>query len=181
MRKTDKCLVCLEKYSIKENGEITNNKSGKTMKAYINKGYYKVNLHVNGVKEVVLLHRMLGFAFIPNPENKKFMNHKDGNKLNNDLTNLEWVTQSENAKHAWDTGLNKTGRESIRKVGLSNKGKASHKTKKVINTETGEIFESSKVIAEKTGIKYPYINQLLNGKRSNNTPYRYYLSSTFQK
>ena len=47
-----------------------------------------------------LLHRLAAFEFIPNPLNKPFVNHKDGNKLNNHIDNLEWVTASENTKHA---------------------------------------------------------------------------------
>lgn len=51
------------------------------------------------------LHRMLAVHFIPNPKNKPQVNHIDGDKLNNSLENLEWVTKSENMRHAFDTGL----------------------------------------------------------------------------
>ncbi len=50
-------------------------------------------------------HRLMGLAYLPNPENKRTINHIDGNKLNNNLTNLEWSTHAENCQHAHDTGL----------------------------------------------------------------------------
>lgn len=51
------------------------------------------------------IHRLLGLAWIPNNDNKQIINHKDGNKLNLDLSNLEWSTYSENNKHAFDNNL----------------------------------------------------------------------------
>lgn len=56
-------------------------------------------------KKNFLLHRLLAESFIPNQENKPYVNHKDGNKLNNNLSNLEWVTAKENSQHAWDNRL----------------------------------------------------------------------------
>ena len=68
-------------------------------------GYLKVRLHENGKSKAFFIHRLISIAFIPNPENKPQVNHKDGIKDNNIVYNLEWVTASEQRQHAYDTGL----------------------------------------------------------------------------
>ena len=69
-------------------------------------GYFYVNLYENGkFSKTLKIHRMVAAAFVPNPENKPDVNHKDGNKQNNLPDNLEWVTESENVIHAFATGL----------------------------------------------------------------------------
>ena len=68
-------------------------------------GYKKVELVKNGKKKSYKVHRLVAMAFIDNPENKPEVNHIDGNKINNHVDNLEWVTSSENSIHAYKTGL----------------------------------------------------------------------------
>ena len=85
--------------------------NGKVLKLTFKEGFYPVlNLRIKGQKNARLLHRLLANAFIPNPENKPQINHKDGNKWNYNLDNLEWVTDKENKQHAHKTGLIKIPR-----------------------------------------------------------------------
>lgn len=70
-------------------------------------GYLLVNLRLNNKSKSKRVHRLVAQAFIPNPDNKPQVNHIDGDKQNNKIENLEWVTPLENNKHAWDTGLKK--------------------------------------------------------------------------
>lgn len=69
------------------------------------KGYKKVVLQNKSIKKTIKVHRLVADGFIENPGNKPCVNHKDGDKTNNNITNLEWVTYSENTIHAWKTGL----------------------------------------------------------------------------
>lgn len=68
-------------------------------------GYEMVTLCKESKSFNASVHRLVAEAFIPNPNNKATVNHVDGNKLNNDISNLEWSTQSENNFHAYKTGL----------------------------------------------------------------------------
>ncbi len=68
-------------------------------------GYLIIVLNKNSKHHSYSIHRLVAQAFIPNPKDKPQVNHKDGNKLNNNVENLEWTTRSENQKHAYKLGL----------------------------------------------------------------------------
>jgi len=73
-------------------------------------GYLGVSLHKNGKSKLVPIHRILAETFIANPNGLRYVNHKDGNKENNALDNLEWCSQSENIIHAYRSGLASRGK-----------------------------------------------------------------------
>lgn len=89
-------------------GTVKSLKTGKEFKQSINEfGYKNVSVPTGekGKTYKRKVHRLVAQTFIPNPENKREVNHIDGNKLNNHVSNLEWVTSKENKTHAWDNGL----------------------------------------------------------------------------
>jgi len=90
-------------YKINSLGKIISPKGCVLIQCVV-KGYCKVSLK-NIQRKLVFVHRILAQTFIPNIENKPCINHMDGNKTNNSLENLEWVTHQENSKHAINLGL----------------------------------------------------------------------------
>lgn len=95
-------------YLISNYGRLKNKKKNKLLKGEITKyGYLRYHITINKKLYHVSAHRLVAKAFIPNPKNKPEVNHKDGNKLNNCITNLEWCTNLYNQQHAWKNGLHK--------------------------------------------------------------------------
>ena len=96
-------------YIITQDARVFNIKTEKELKPFVIKkcGYLAVNIQLGkrGKYKTMTIHRLLGLAWIPNNDNKQIINHKDGDKLNLDLSNLEWSTYSENNKHAFDNNL----------------------------------------------------------------------------
>lgn len=131
--------------------------SGKRVSTRVNNcGYEEVRLVKNGVVKSTFVHILLAIAFIANPGQKPEINHKNGNKLDNSLDNLEWVTHAENMQHAYRIGLIKP------------------KAKKVEDKTTGIIYSSANEAAKAFGIKTNTLRNYLNGNISKNpTPLDY--------
>lgn len=103
-------IVELYGYSIREDGVILGRRGNPLSPSDNGRGYLIVSLLYNGRRIVKAVHRLLAEAFIPNPEGLSDVNHIDGNKRNNALSNLEWVTHGENIAHAFKHNLrNATG------------------------------------------------------------------------
>lgn len=98
-------VYSLDRISTGKNGFQKN--KGKILKPINNKktGYQSINLSKNGKGKKTRLHRIVAFAFLLNPENKPYVNHKDADKHNNAVSNLEWCTHEENTLHAMENDL----------------------------------------------------------------------------
>lgn len=98
-----------ERYIINSVGIIYDIKTKRNICQWVdNVGYYQCNLYdENNKKYYKRVHRLVAETFIPNPNNYQQVNHKDGNKRNNNVDNLEWTTNSKNTQHGYDNNLYK--------------------------------------------------------------------------
>lgn len=150
-----------ENYSINEKGEIKNNITKKILSPSINKdsGYYQIDLWKDNKSKKYTLHRLVANNFIPNLENKPTVDHIDGNRLNNDISNLRWATYSEQNSRFNTFGVRS---EKI----------------KVINVNGEElIFNRIKDVAEHFNCNISNISQMLKkgtfGKRGKTRNYKF--------
>lgn len=108
-------------YEVSDTGLVRIIKNKKILKQPLHKdGYYRVRLHKHGKQKSFMAHRLVALNFIDLKDGKYFINHIDGNKINNHISNLEWCTRLENASHALSLNLYSTGVSSGRaKLSLS--------------------------------------------------------------
>lgn len=123
------------------------------------KGYHRINITVNRVSKTYKVHREVAKAFIPNLDNLPQVNHKDGNKDNNSVSNLEWVTNQQNAHHAIENGLWKSVFEGAMQENESRK-------KAVIGICGAETMRFESVADAERYIGSRHISDVLKGKRS---------------
>ena len=95
---------------------IINGKYHKLHKFVDNVGYYQTVFRINGKRIYVRVHRLIAEALVPNPDNLPMVNHIDGNKLNNDPSNLEWCTNSHNTQEAYNKGLYRSRRCPVKAI-----------------------------------------------------------------
>lgn len=123
---------------------------------YHYKGYVKIHLSKNQRYKTFFVHRLVALTYIPNPENKLFVNHKNGIKHDNRVENLEWVTAKENSRHSFDVLKKRTGEDNV-KSKLKNKD-----IPKIREMYKNKI--SVKAIAKKYKVKDNAISNIIKGK-----------------
>lgn len=167
-------------YQINQFGEIRTLKDSPKLKKYdvlkpqISKrnGYVYQMLYKNGKEKLLRVHRLVAMAFLPNPNNLPQVNHKDGNKQNNSVDNLEWCEQSDNMKHAYKNGLQIPSENQRKAIINTNK----LKQKKVCQIKDGEIINTFSGISEasrQTKISISCISRCCNLKRKSTNGYKW--------
>jgi hypothetical protein len=152
-----------KKYSISNYGEIYSSFSNKILKTYDDrKGYQLRSINYPDKQTTTKLHRLVAIHFIPNPENKPQVNHKDMNKSNNRVDNLEWVTDKENKAHARANGVELWARgcitQNARPVTIEKDG-------------ISKDFETITRAVDYIGCSYILVTHILNKNRPNKTAY----------
>ena len=152
-------------YEITDNGCVYSKYTGKRLSTYVNQGGYEMAPLYDAIHKKAKhksVHRLVANAFIENPELKPTVNHIDGNKLNNSVSNLEWNTYSENVKHAYRLGLNFSGlNDEYRMAGsLKHKELSSRKVRVI---ETNEVFDSLTECAKAFKCSKSCISRVCNG------------------
>lgn len=146
----------LERYVMRKGGGSIKVRERVLKERYAPNGYASVILYKNGTPKKYSIHRLVAIAFIDNPKNKPYVNHKDGNKVNNCVSNIEWCTQYENMRHASKNGLLSAP-----------SGRRHYKNKKVLQINpNGEIineYYSVKNASDETGINEGNISNCARG------------------
>lgn len=170
-----KTIEAYKHYTVNELGQVSSKdrmivtidgksyfRKGKLLKPKKHKdGYLFVTLTKEKIKKNFYVHRLVAEAFIPNPENKPQVNHINGNKTDNTISNLEWVTNAENSRHAYNNGLY------FRIEHLKPNSQA------VIDTVNNTCYPTIKEAANALNRNYTVVRQMLKGKRKNTLPLEY--------
>lgn len=143
----------------KHTGKIKLLKQSKTKE-----GYLQVQLYKNGKCEKFYTHRIIATMFISNPDNLAEVNHKDFDRTNNKIENIEWVSREENIQHSYNSDKQRADERRC-KLSEAKKGSKHPRAKKVMCVETGQVFDTIKEASELLGISYTNISDCCRDKQ----------------
>ena len=144
-------------YLISSWGRVFGVRRGKLRKLNVtDRGYLQVMLSKDGHRAYLLVHRLVAEVFIPNPENKPHINHKNGDKRDNRVGNLEWCTVGENLLH----------RHRVL-------GQPGGRCKPVLCLTTGRVYPSAKAAADDLGLNRVGVTQVCNGNQKTTKKYKF--------
>lgn len=156
-------------YMVSNTGRVRRIGSDEDHSVRNKKGYLVTDLYIDGKRSTERVHILVAEAFIPNPDNKPEVNHDDGDKHNNNVSNLMWATKKENCEHAWRTGLAKP---SYGMLGKPNPN-GGRKGKPIRIIETGEVFATLKDCEEAIDGDNRHINDCLRGRQRSHRGYHF--------
>lgn len=150
-------------YLVSNCGRVVSLKTGRELAWQIMpNGYAVVCLHKNNQRSRALVHRLVAKAFIDNPDSLPEVNHKDGDKLNNSVSNLEWMSREQNLRHAVDTGLFDTEARRSHLADMTFLAAATHR--KPVIRDDGVFFESVKAAADSVGGGHQNVSAVCKGR-----------------
>ena len=171
---------CTPVHEVSNTGKVRNIQTKQELKLqYTTTGYLYITIrnYEGKARKHLRVHQLVAKAFIDNPRKLSYVNHIDGNKTNNLLCNLEWCTHSENMKHAWDLGLNKStkkhkenGRNTIK---IAQEIGSKMKRKAIVDVSNGRTFDYVVDAAKYLGVRKQTLTNWLNGHRPNKTTLKY--------
>lgn len=172
-------------YEVSISGKVKNSITKRLLKNNNRGRYYSVTLYKNHKPHQLSVHRIVALTFIPNPENKPMVNHKNGNRYDNNIVNLEWCTQSENEKHKYEVlgyinhfkgkKHSEVSKQKMRewfKNNLRLGAKAPcHKSIRCI--ETNKCYETIREACRELGLQESNVSKVLKGQRKTTGGYSF--------
>lgn len=145
--------IFYDNYDVSNTGNVRNNKTKRNLSQHIRSGYKATSLTIKGKSHTQIVHRLVALTFLYDTYEEGYVvNHKDGNKFNNNVENLEWVTESSNVKHARKIGLKKDYKLKVNQYDKNNNFIAT--------------YDSIQEAAKKLNITDSHISSVCKGKRN---------------